>query len=136
MRARTNERSHSFTHSLTPPIVPRYSLIDLEFTGRRSITHWIHPPVARRSPGGRTTVARLSLTVGNVFEIRFTVCSEPRAELRLEDRGRVGPAHNSEVVQQIRHRRRLPVPRFPQIQDVLGRASLGREVIDVPVTET
>jgi len=63
-------------------------------------------------------------------------CSEPRAELRLEDRGGVGPAHHSQVVQQIRYRRRFPVPRLPQVQNVLGWAGFGREIIDVPVTRT
>lgn len=40
------------------------------------------------------------------------------------------------MVQQIRHRRRFPVPRLPQIENMLGRAGLSREVIDVPVTPT
>lgn len=124
------------SRALTPATDSRYSDIgrSIDRSGvHRSpldhpLIHWIAPcrVGVQRS--------RLSLTAGNALGIRFSVCSEPRAELRLQNRGCVGPAHYSEVVQQIRHRRRLPVPRFPQIQNVLGRAGLGREVIDVPVT--
>lgn len=60
--------------------------------------------------------------------------SEPRAQLGLEDRGRVGSAHHSEMVQEVGHRGRLVVFRFPQIQDVLRGTGLGREVVDVPAS--
>lgn len=100
-----------------------------------------HPPIAVPYTDRPSRVgiqrSRLSLTAGEtLLEIRFSVYSEPRAELRLQNRGGVGSAHYSKMVQQICHRRRFPVPRLPQIEDMLGRAGLSREIIDVPVTRT
>ena len=71
-----------------------------------------------------------------LFKIRFSVYSKPWAELRLQNCGSVSPAHYSKMVQQIRHRRRFSMPRLPQIQNMLGRAGLSCEVIDVPIIRT
>lgn len=106
-------------------------LIDFEF-----IAVWspINALVARR--GWAYNGLDFHSPLETLLEIRFSVYSEPRAELRLQNCGGVGSAHYSKMVQQIRHRRRFPVPRLPQIENMLGRTGLGREVIDVPVTRT
>lgn len=120
---------HARTHSGDP-----FSLVafGLEFIGRRTITHWFTdhlPRVGGTAPGAPTFTHRWKRFPGS----GFLFYSKPRAELRLQNRGGVSPAHYSEVVEQIRHRRRFPMPRLPQVQNVLGRTGLSREVIDVPV---
>lgn len=54
--------------------------------------------------------------------------------MALQDVGGVGPSHHPEDVQEIREGGGLPVPRLPQVQDVLRRAGLAGEVVQVPVT--
>lgn len=121
--------SYALTHALTPAIrFTRRSVSSLSVAVR------LHTDSLITSRGWAYNGLNFHSPLKTLFRIRFSVCSEPRAELRLQNRGGVGPAHYSKVVQQIRHRRRFSVPRFPQIQNVLGRAGLSREVIDVPVT--
>lgn len=121
--------SYALTHALTPAIrFTRRSVSSLSVAVR------LHTDSLITSRGWAYNGLNFHSPLKTLFRIRFSVCSEPRAELRLQNRGGIGPAHYSKVVQQIRHRRRFSVPRFPQIQNVLGRAGLSREVIDVPVT--
>lgn len=77
----------------------------------------------------------LSLTTGNVTWRRGSVRSEPRTQLGFQDRGRVGSAHHSKMVQEVGHRGWLVVFRFPQVQDMLRGTGLGGEVVDVPASQ-
>ena len=53
-------------------------------------------------------------------------------EFLLDERGGVHASHDPERVHEIRDGRVLAVPRLPQIQDVLRRTHLRREIVDVP----
>lgn len=81
-----------------------------------------------------TRLVRLSLTTGNVTWRLGPARSEPRAQLGLEDRGGIGSAHYSKMIQEIGHSCWLVVFRFPEIQDVLRGTGLGCKVIDVPAS--
>lgn len=74
----------------------------------------------------------LSLTTGNVTWRLGSARSKPRAQLGLEDRGGIGSAHYSKMIQEIGHSCWLVMFRFPEIQDVLRGTGLGCKIIDVP----
>lgn len=50
----------------------------------------------------------------------------------FEDGGRVLAAHDAQNVQEVRHRARFAMPRLPKVENVLRRARLRREIVDVP----
>ena len=58
---------------------------------------------------------------------------DPGSQLGLQHVGGVFSSHDAQYVEQLcGGRRRLGVPRPPQVQQTLGRRLLGREVVDVP----
>lgn len=83
------------SHARTDSGDPFHSSIDLEFIGRRSITHWFTDHFSRV---GVQRGLDFHSPLKTLFKIRFSVYSKPWTELRLQNRGGVGPAHYSEVV--------------------------------------
>lgn len=57
---------------------------------------------------------------------------EPSAKLSFENRCSIGSSHDPEMIEQVRDRAGFPMSRLPQVQNVLRRACLRREVIDIP----